>query len=88
MAALTDLREMLNEVEQMDRGRREPGIAQCKCCGDTVPQRYISAEGLCEGCYEEAEEEDDCPECNDGEVYEGELDIMCCGRCDGTGTLS
>ena len=34
------------------------------------------------------DDEDDCPECNGGEVYEGEADVSSCGRCEGTGTLS
>jgi hypothetical protein len=87
LAALTDLKEMLNEVEQR-MPRPKPLTAQCECCSDRVREGLVSADGLCEDCVEEEAKADDCPECNGGEVYEGELDVICCGRCDGTGSLS
>ena len=84
--ALLDLQEMLSEVESRGLGKKKPVPARCKYCN----QMEDLVAGLCEDCAADEEEDDssDCPECNGGEVYEGEADVSSCGRCEGTGTLS
>lgn len=94
--ALLDLDEMLGEVEQMGHPVKGQKVAeplpelttQCNCCSGWFRKGLVSAVGLCEDCAEEKAKMDDCPECNGGEVYEGEADVSSCGRCEGTGTLS
>ena len=99
--ALLDLDEMLNDVEQMGHPIKRQKVAEPVTVATIGRCEYCSqvedlVAGLCEDCaadeeeakQSKAEEEDDCPECNGGEVYEGEADVSSCGRCEGTGTLS
>ena len=77
--------DMLAQIQKV--AETEP-VIRCNYCRDWVLEGLVSADGLCEECTEEKAKMDACPECNGGEVYEGEADVSSCGRCEGTGTLS